>query len=723
MPRREDRKLSTYFEKRTASTNEPFGEADAGHGPTLSGAFVVHQHDATRMHFDLRLEIGGVLASFAIPHGLGLEPLEKHLAVHTEDHPLEYLDFEEVIPEGNYGAGAMIVWDRGRVSYLEGPAEEGMQRGKLDLYLRGYKLVGRWALVRLAGEPRNWLLIKKKDGIPRDKERFATLTRSILSGLTVAERARGPDLARAWEEDAASRGAPLREAGERYTLPIPREGKPAKGAVFDVALGGVRALLIKEGDRVDVLHEGERDVSAFYTELVRAARTWPTSRVVLDGEIVIFDEAGQPSPTLLGRRVERLRAEDAHAVLLDHPVQYAATDLLALGDRDTRPLPLLARRDLLAGMLPDVPGVFRAPRPLVAKAAVMRELVVAHHLGGAVAKPPDGPYGEGAGWTSFTAGDASPRLVIDHAMEGPGPALRKVAVTNRAKVFWPADSLTKGDLVAYYAEMAPAILPYLADRPVILVRYPDGIDGKSFFQWRTPPAAPSWLRTVVFVDREDRKEKRGFLIDDVAALTYVANLACIPIHILGCRVGAWEVADFFTVDFDVKQSTLAAAVSLARRLMEWLAAIGLPGRVKTSGQSGLHVLAPLGPGQSFTTARGLADLLGRLLVRAFPETATMERHVKSRGERVFVDTGQTGPSRAIVAPWSVRAAPRATVSTPIALEELEDALDPGAFTIRTVPARFRERGDAMGDLLSARPDVGVAIARLDALVKEVGERR
>jgi bifunctional non-homologous end joining protein LigD len=720
MPRKEDGKLSTYFEKRTPSTTEPFGEAGEAQGPTLRGAYVVHQHDATRMHFDLRLEIGGVLASFAIPHGFSLEPLEKHLAVHTEDHPLEYLDFEEVIPEGNYGAGAMIAWDRGLVRYLEGPAEEGLRSGKLDLYLSGYKLVGRWALVRLAGEPRNWLLIKKRDEIPRDRERFATLTRSILSGLTVAERGRAPELARAWEEDAAARGAPLRTAGERLTLVVPREGTPRRGAMFDVALGGVRALLVKEQDTIAVLEGGERDVSAFYPELVRAARTWPVARVALDGDIVLFDDAGQPSLPLLARRVERMRAEDPHRVLLDHPVQYAAIDLLALGDRDTRPLPLSARRELLSAMLPDVPGVFRAPRPLVATAAVMRALIAEHRLAAAIAKPPAGPYGDGAGWISLGDGAPGPRVVVDHATIGPGHASRKVSVTNRAKVFWPGEGLTKGDLVAFYTEMAPAILPYLADRPVILVRYPDGVDGKSFFQWRTPPAAPSWLRTVVFVDREDRREKRGFLIDDVAALTYVANLACIPIHILACRAGAWDVADFFTVDFDVKQATLAAAIPLARQLMDWLAAIGLPGRVKTSGQSGLHVLVPLGPGQSFATARGLADLLGRLLVRAVPEAATMERHVKSRGARVFVDTGQTGPSRAIVAPWSVRAAPGATVSTPITRDELGPGLDPRAFTIRTVPARFGALGDPMGDLLLARPDVAAAVERLGALASELG---
>src|SRR5262245_35978712 len=149
---RSDKKLGRYREKRRAeATNEPFGgEApQASNAGTLAGAFVVHLHDATRRHYDLRLEIGGVLASFAVPRGPSLDPADKHLAVKTEDHPIEYLEFEDVIPEKQYGAGPMIAWDRGTVEYLEGPAEEEIARGKLDLHLRGMKLRGRFAIVKL----------------------------------------------------------------------------------------------------------------------------------------------------------------------------------------------------------------------------------------------------------------------------------------------------------------------------------------------------------------------------------------------------------------------------------------------------------------------------------------------------------------------------------------------------------------------------------------------
>src|SRR5689334_16096726 len=168
--RKEPGDLTAYRDKRDPSrTNEPFAAERIDRSVADAGAFVVHLHDARRRHWDLRLQVGGTLQSFAVPRGPSLDPKEKRLAVHTEDHPLEYIDFEDVIPEGNYGAGAMIAWDLGRVRFLEPPVE-GLAKGKLDFVLSGYKLLGRYALVHTgdrkgrAPEERNqWLLIKKED--------------------------------------------------------------------------------------------------------------------------------------------------------------------------------------------------------------------------------------------------------------------------------------------------------------------------------------------------------------------------------------------------------------------------------------------------------------------------------------------------------------------------------------------------------------------------------
>jgi len=222
MKERASPKLGDYRRKRRSeATNEPFGGdvADGGEG-TLMGAYVVHLHDATRRHYDLRLEVGGVLASFAVPRGPSLDPDTKALAVKTEDHPIEYLDFEDVIPAKQYGAGAMIAWDRGSVEYLEGPAEEEIASGKIHVALRGMKLRGRYALVKLAKSVKGdeWLLFKKADEhASTERDLLAELPRSVLSGLTVDELDRGAEIGAAHVARAFERGLLMVTAGE-HTL-------------------------------------------------------------------------------------------------------------------------------------------------------------------------------------------------------------------------------------------------------------------------------------------------------------------------------------------------------------------------------------------------------------------------------------------------------------------------------------------------------------------------
>ncbi|HEY8080065.1 MAG TPA: non-homologous end-joining DNA ligase [Labilithrix sp.] len=712
--------LTEYRRKRRAdATNEPFGDApSAAASGTLSGAFVVHLHDATRRHYDVRLEVGGVLASFAVPRGPSLNPDDKHLAVKTEDHPIEYLEFEDVIPEKQYGAGPMIAWDRGSVEYLEGPAEEEIARGKLHVRLRGMKLRGAWAFVKLAKSVKGdeWLFFKKGDEhSSKERSLVEELPRSVMSGLTVEELDRAAEIGAGLALRAKAAGASDKR-GEAMTPILAAAGEAPRGAIYDPELEGVRVIATREGDVVGIRTvEGAQNVEAFYPEVVRAVRSLPVARVVLDGQIVANAESGHPSLALLAKRAARFAKGDGTRAAVETPAALFATDVLALGDLDVRPAPLAKRRELLAALLP-APGFLRAAPvidgPLEAILAFCKE----HGIAGVVAKPKDAPYdAKRAGWTFVASGAAArTRSTVDHGALDAQKSLRKVAVSNRDKLFWPDEGYTKGDLLDYYSAIADVILPHVKDRPVILVRYPDGIAGKSFYQWNVPPGMPPWVRTITF--QEDESERRGFLIDEPSTLLYIANLACIPLHILACRVPRIEQADFLTIDFDVKQSELRHAITLAKTLRELLDACGLPGFPKTSGQSGLHVLVPLGRGQTFETARALADLFGRLLVERHPKIATMERVKERRGAKVYVDTGQVGQTRAIVAPYSVRAVAGATVSTPLEWDEVDAKLDPRAFTMKTVPKRVAKRGDSMRELLAAEPDVAAAIARLDAAV-------
>jgi bifunctional non-homologous end joining protein LigD len=305
----------------------------------------------------------------------------------------------------------------------------------------------------------------------------------------------------------------------------------------------------------------------------------------------------------------------------------------------------------------------------------------------------------------------------DHAHEAaPTLTLGRVHLTNQDKVFWPDEGYTKGELCRYYAAMTETLLPYLTNRPVLMTRYPDGITGKHFFQWNLPQGAPEWLHAFpIRSEDHDGREVLAILVDSADALLYLANLGCIPLHILASRAEDLEHCDFLTVDFDLGDAPFSHAIELARALAELLDQIGLRGFPKTSGQTGLHVLVPLG-GVPFAVAKTLAELLGRILHARHPQISTVERMRSKRPNAVYIDTGQTGRSRAIVAPYSVRAYPGARVSTPITWDEVSFNLDPGAFTMFTVPERIARLGDPMADLLAQTPDIASAVAALGRLL-------
>jgi bifunctional non-homologous end joining protein LigD len=272
-------------------------------------------------------------------------------------------------------------------------------------------------------------------------------------------------------------------------------------------------------------------------------------------------------------------------------------------------------------------------------------------------------------------------------------------------------------MLDYYAAISDTLLPHLHERPVMLVRYPDGITGKSFYQWNVPRGTPDWIRTLSLRDEErDGKTVATFLVDSTDALLHIVNLGCIPLHVLACRQDTREHCDFLTIDFDLGGQPLHVGVKLALSLRDLLGEIELTGFPKTSGQTGLHVFIPMGPGVSFDTAKVLVELIGRLLQLRHGDVSTMERRVSERRGRVYIDTGQTGRSRTIVAPYSVRAYRGASVSTPLFWEEVHMALDPRQHTMFTVPTRVAERGDPMEGLLSARPDIPRAVAKLGELL-------
>jgi bifunctional non-homologous end joining protein LigD len=298
--------------------------------------------------------------------------------------------------------------------------------------------------------------------------------------------------------------------------------------------------------------------------------------------------------------------------------------------------------------------------------------------------------------------------------EGTAPR-SPLLLTNVEKVFWPAEGYTKGDLIAFYQAVAPWMLPYLQDRPLVMTRYPDGIDGKSFFQKDAPVFAPDWVRTEVVYSDEAEREVRYFVADDADSLAYVANLGTIPIHVWASRIATLEQPDWSIIDLDPKDAPFAHVVTIALAGRQLCEAIGLPCYVKTSGSSGLHLLLPLGRRCTHDQARQVAELLARVLAADLPEIATLRRLPTQREGKVYLDYLQNGRGKLLVAPFSVRPLPVAPVSTPLAWDEVTPGLDIRAWNIRTVPERLaRQVADPWNGLLSDQPDLLAILGRLAA---------
>jgi bifunctional non-homologous end joining protein LigD len=806
--------LETYRSKRTPSqTPEPFGPAAPGAGRS----FVIQKHRARRLHFDLRLEWRGVLVSWAVPKGLSLDPADKHLAVHVEDHPLDYADFEGLIPEGNYGAGAVIVWDRGRYEAVE-EFEEGFRKGKLLFDLHGQKLRGRWTLVKLRKTEKDWLVIKERDAYARAG--VALREESVVSGLTVEELAAGGgggDRAGPVRAALERLGAPRRDVGAEdveLMLAEPRDQPFSRsGWLFEPKLDGWRVLAAREGERVRLLTRNRKDLALAFPEVTRAVGTLPFERLILDGELVVRDDDGRPSFPRLQRRGWLERAPDVRRAAAETPATLYLFDALALDGRDLRSLPLTARRELLALL---VPGVGALALTQAFPDDGERVFEEARRLGfeGVVGKRADAPYraGRSADWvkvkaerteefvvvgftrpqgsrTGFGAlhlaaaaddglvyagrvgtgfNDAElarvaadlektrredapcrgaprergstwvePRLVCEVRFNSwtedgllrqpvflrfredraPPAAPRvepppEVKLSNLEKVFWPDEGWTKGDLIAYYRAVAPWLVPWLRDRPVVLTRFPDGIQGKSFFQKDAPDHAPGWVRTKRLWSERTQREIDYFVCDDEAGLTYLANLATIPLHIWASRVAALDRPDWCVLDLDPKEAPFRDVVTLARAAHELCEELELPSFVKTSGSTGLHVLIPLGAKHGYDEARSFAELLARVLVAEHPEIATVTRLPEKRGGKVYLDFVQNGPGRLIVSPFCVRPLPGAPVSTPLEWKEVNARLDPKRFTIRTVPARLKKKGDPNAAVLELAADLPGALERL-----------
>jgi len=297
------------------------------------------------------------------------------------------------------------------------------------------------------------------------------------------------------------------------------------------------------------------------------------------------------------------------------------------------------------------------------------------------------------------------------------PLPEDVALSNVAKVFWPAEGYTKGDLIAYYRAISPWLLPYLADRPLVLTRFPDGIEGKSFFQKDAPGFAPEWIRTETLWSEGSERELDYFVCDSEAALTYIINLGAIPLHIWGSRIGSLEQPDWCILDLDPKEAPFADVITVARAIRDLCDRIELPCFIKTSGSTGLHVLLPVGRQLTFEQTRQLGAVLARVVANDLREIATITRNPAKREGKVYLDFVQNGHGRLLVAPFSARPVPGASVSMPLKWSEVKPGLGISDFTIKNAPQRMKRlKVDPLRGVLAQQPDLHGALERLQRLV-------
>jgi bifunctional non-homologous end joining protein LigD len=291
-----------------------------------------------------------------------------------------------------------------------------------------------------------------------------------------------------------------------------------------------------------------------------------------------------------------------------------------------------------------------------------------------------------------------------------------VELSNTGKVFFPDDGITKGDLIAYYRDVADHMLPYLRDRPLAMARHPDGITGQRIFQKNAPDYFPAWIR------RADVKKQDGVLqhviCEKAATLVYLANQACIEPHVFLSRIDAIEQPDQVVFDLDPPEASgfgrARQAALLVRDLLE--GEIGATAFIKTTGGKGLHVHVALNRSGGFDEARGFARDAARLLASRHPQWLTTEQRIRSRGDRLYLDIMRNAYAQTVVAPFAVRARPGAAVATPLHWREVEDAeLAPGRFTLGTIPGRLSEVSDPWASMTRRRYSLSALRRRLGRL--------
>ena len=785
--------LTEYQRKRDFKrTPEPKGKPPA---PTAARRYVVHRHHASRLHWDVRLELRGVLVSFAVTQGPPLEAGKRRLAVHTEDHPLEYLTFHGVIPDG-YGAGTMTIWDEGTYDLLKDSPSE------YKVHFHGKRLEGEWVLVQTKqNEGRDWLMIKH--GTPPKDHPLDAKIEPMLA-ITADDPFDSPDFA------------------------------------FEAKWDGVRTLAFVDGGVVRLQTRNLLDCTTQYPEAQGVSEALTGAyQAILDGEVVALDERGAPS---FQRLQPRMHVRDESAVRKlrrTTPVVYQVFDVLWVDGQDVRKRPLRERQKLLDEILTPM-GAIKRSEQFIGTGKALYAAAKEQGIEGIVAKRLDAPYSSSrsaswvkikafrsmecviGGWTEGQGGRSNalgalligvyrdgklvplghvgsgfdertlkellatlreresprspfateprvnqpahwclPELVCEvqyaeltrdgtlrhptyrglrpdidpldctgeEHRESTKNALRAAAkaaaepsggdgsakeqrvpsvltidghsirLTNLEKVIFPEDGYTKADLIRYYTEVSPYLIPTITDRPLTLKLFPDGIAAQHFYQKDKPDFTPKWIHT--WVDKSAGREGGidYILGNDLATLVWLANYTAIEIHPWLSRVDDPDHPDIAIIDLDPSAGAtwddVKETAALVHEVLDDMDLVGFP---KTTGSRGIHIWVPIARKYTFEESRGFVFEVGAVARERKPKLVTLET-VKDRRRGVYIDYLQNVGGKTTAGPYSVRPIRRAPVSAPLQWDEIGALGRPDAFTIANMGARLAQTGDLLAPAL------------------------
>jgi bifunctional non-homologous end joining protein LigD len=799
--------IDTYNKKRDFSkTKEPKGRKLKGEGDS----FVVQKHDASHLHYDFRLELDGVLKSWAVPKGPSIDPGENRLAMRTEDHPLDYGDFEGTIPAGEYGGGTVMLWDEGR--WVPEPGKDPkktIEEGHLHFTLEGERMKGEWVMFRL--KPRNgdsresWMLKKVTDeyaNAENGNELVEDCTTSVTTGRTMAVIASGEDVWRSNRggqkggrgKKKASDAPPAFQSPQLATLVD--EVPTGSDWLFEYKYDGYRLLMATGSGAATAWTRRGKDWSDKFRALAKAAAQLPPG-CLIDGEAVALNKQGKPDFQLLQSTLKESKGKN---------LVFYAFDLLVDRGEDIRKLPNVERKQRLAALLEGAPSAIIYGDHVIGRGEALLNTICAEGGEGVLAKKANAPYrGERTknwlkikciqrqefvivGWvesdrrmgfrslllaakekgkltyvgkvgTGFNtkllhdlkeqmkplevkeapvdvpradrkgAHYISPELVAEiafteftsenilrhpsfialredkpasevvvetpkHLPKGaktrdhPTPESVGVTISSPDRAIYPTEKITKYELAEYYAAIGPLLMIDAANRPITLIRCPQGRAKKCFFQKHDTGSMGEDVKHVPI--REKKGEIQDYLyFDDVRGVLSCVQMGTIEFHGWGSRADDVEHPDRLVFDLDPDEGLDFVDVrDAARRIRDLLADMGLKTWPMLTGGKGIHVIAPLDQSADWNAVSSFAERFARAVAEAESERFTANMRKVQRTGRIFLDWLRNQRGSTAVMPYSARAREGAPVAAPIAWEELDDYEGGNAFTIRELDLLF-----------------------------------